>query len=169
MDIMDKLISPMGEVPRARVSAGAHVVELLRPLLASPERMVDVGAEGEAMGTVTAASLLSSLGEILPVGDDSSLLEVSCPAGDYSASEVARAVEDADANLLGLWTRGGEDGKIIALVCAGRPDAAPVARSLERYGYDVRYMTISEEEKAMEEERLAALRMYLNIGNRHKV
>ncbi len=85
------------------------------------------------------------------VGESSRLL-VGCTPEDYSASRIARAVEDCDAHLLNLNIT--SMGKRDDLVSADKayPDdnfpvifdlrinqrnASAVRRSLERYGYSV--------------------------------
>lgn len=84
-----------------------------------------------------------------PVGDSSRLL-VGCRSEDYSASRIARAVEDCNAHVLNLNVThmgGGstvDDGDrsdtgfpvVFDLrVSLRNPDT--VSRSLERYGYTV--------------------------------
>lgn len=76
-----------------------------------------------------------------PAADTSSLL-VACDRRDYSASRLARAVEDADAHLLNLNVTSlladdAPDGTVVVALRVGRRDALAVARSIERYGYDV--------------------------------
>lgn len=69
---------------------------------------------------------------------EASELLLSCPPADYSASSIARAVEDCDAQLLALSVTGMRDPEglpVIALRVNVR-DASGVARSLRRYGYD---------------------------------
>lgn len=73
-----------------------------------------------------------------PLPQEASELLLSCPPADYSASSIARAVEDCDAQLLGLSVTGMRDDEglpVIALRVNVR-DASGVARSLRRYGYD---------------------------------
>lgn len=73
-----------------------------------------------------------------PLPEEASELLMSCHPGDYSASAIARAVEDCDAQLLGLSVTAMRDPgglPVIALRVNVR-DASGVARSLRRYGYD---------------------------------
>lgn len=73
-----------------------------------------------------------------PVPDSSRLL-VGCGRDDYSASRIAHAVEDADASLINLNVTAFES-RLAQVVVALRVDhRSPdrVARSLERYGYDI--------------------------------
>lgn len=72
--------------------------------------------------------------------EESSTLVVTCRRGDYSASRIARAVEDADAHLLNLnVTSDSErsDNRITAELRISHRDPEAAARSLERYGYEV--------------------------------
>lgn len=87
-----------------------------------------------------------------PVGESSRLL-VGCSREDYSASRIARAVEDCDAHLLNLnVTSMGDsadvydnmasdttDGKfpVIFDIRVSHRNPSGVTRSLERYGYTV--------------------------------
>ena len=70
--------------------------------------------------------------------EESSTLVLTCRRGDYSASRIARAVEDADAHLLNLnVTADSErsDSRIVAELRISHRDPEAAARSLERYGF----------------------------------
>ena len=67
---------------------------------------------------------------------EASELLMSCRPADYSASAIARAVEDCDAQLLGLnitAMRDASGNPVVALRVNVR-DTSGVVRSLERYG-----------------------------------
>lgn len=86
-------------------------------------------------GDLSAAERLEAL---IPPLDDASELLMACRPDDYSASAIARAVEDCNAQLLGLSVTGMRDDAgwpVIALRVNVR-DTEGVARSLRRYGYD---------------------------------
>lgn len=78
---------------------------------------------------------------------DSSRLLVGCRREDYSASAVARAVEDCNAHVLNLNIVGGDEYALSADdsgafgiffdLRVNHRSAEAVARSLERYGYTV--------------------------------
>lgn len=74
-----------------------------------------------------------------PPQAESSRLLVGCRHGQYMASRLARAVEDADAQLLNLdVTSLQADGfSIVVALRVSHRDPASVARSVERYGYTV--------------------------------
>lgn len=108
-------------------------------------------------------------GRLFPRCGDSSEISIGCYRGDYSASRIARAVEDCDAHLLNLNITGDttEDGRIVVDVRISHRNAAAVCRSLERYGYDV--LAVRQEETASDlrdetaAERIGELMAHLNI------
>lgn len=87
-----------------------------------------------------------------PVADSSRLL-VGCRREDYSASRIARAVEDCNAHLLNLnvTSMGGDNDSderpgfadtdpkfpVVFNIRVSHRDTAGITRSLERYGYTV--------------------------------
>lgn len=86
-------------------------------------------------GDLTAAEKLET---IFPDSADTSRLLVAVHPADYSASAIAKAVEDCDVQLLGLTvtamrTRG---GRHVVLLRVAAADTRSLERSLERYGYE---------------------------------
>ncbi len=67
------------------------------------------------------------------------MLVVACRPNDFSASALARAVEDSDAHLLNLnvTDRRLDDGRITIELRTNHRNGASTARSLERYGFEV--------------------------------
>ena len=76
---------------------------------------------------------------LFPAVDDSCRLTVSCRRGEYSASRIARAIEDCDAHILNLNVTLDTDpaGSITVDLRVNRTDIGAICRSLSRYGYDV--------------------------------
>lgn len=163
-DIAGTYIPTAGDVCRPQTQGDVHILDTLGLLASSPDNMADIVSAGGDLSTVSPRQLLKVLSVIFPAVEDSSLIEISCRPEDYSASEVSRAVEDADCRLLGLWTRPDTDGTLRVLLRAGRRDPREAARSLERYGYEVTYTDSSESLQQISDERLAAIRLYLGIG-----
>ncbi|MBD5323042.1 MAG: hypothetical protein K2G05_07615 [Duncaniella sp.] len=108
-----------------------------------------------------------SIERLYPPRDESSRLLVSCIPSDYSASRIARAVEDADAHLLNLnVTTDGErmDNRVVAELRVSHRSPLAVARSLERYGYevvDVEHEALADDDMA--NERLNELLHYIDL------
>ena len=79
------------------------------------------------------------LAHLFPHVDDSCRLVMTCRKEDYSASIVARAVEDCDAHLLNLnvTSQVTDSGDMVVELRVGINNGESVARSLARYGYEV--------------------------------
>ena len=75
----------------------------------------------------------------MPPLQEASRLIVACRPDDFSASAIARAIEDSDAHLLNLnvTDRRLDDGRITIDLRTNRRNSRAAVRSLERYGYEV--------------------------------
>lgn len=75
----------------------------------------------------------------MPPQSEASVITVACYPDDYSASHLARAVEDSDAHLLNLNVTDLrlDDGRITISLRTNRRESTSTIRSLERYGYEV--------------------------------
>lgn len=81
----------------------------------------------------------NDLGRLFPANSEASRLVIKCPRHHYLASQLARAVEDCDANVLNLNVTSDTtpDSELLVELRVDRRDAHAVARNIERYGYDV--------------------------------
>ncbi len=82
---------------------------------------------------------MDEIGVLFPENPDSSRLLIGCNPLDFAASRIAHAVEDCDARLLNLNVTSIETGGGLLAVSLriSHRDPDRVARSLERYGYEV--------------------------------
>lgn len=94
---------------------------------------------GEPIGTIDAEAIALAAAGLFPAVGESCDIVVRCPRADYSASAIARAVEDCDAHLLNLnVTNDDPTGAAVTVsLRVSHSGGAAVARSLERYGYSV--------------------------------
>ena len=103
----------------------------------------DLRANDDILTRSASVGADATLQRLFPQVEDSSRLTVCCPRFDYSASRIARAVEDCDAHLLNLnVTSAGAanpfgSGEVAVEIRVSHRNASAVARSLERYGYRV--------------------------------
>lgn len=74
-----------------------------------------------------------------PRNDESTELTLVVRPADYSASILARAVEDCNANVINLNVTGdrSEEGYLVVDLRVDVVNGGAVARSLERYGFEV--------------------------------
>lgn len=103
-----------------------------------------LSTKDDILTEITSAPLNSDkvLEHLFPPVPDSSRLTVSCRRADYSASALARAVEDCDAHLLNLNVTSATSmdpygDELTIELRVNHRNAMSVARSLERYGYRV--------------------------------
>lgn len=83
---------------------------------------------------------------------------------DYSASSIARAVEDADATIISLLAYPHDDGMLHVYLCINRLDPSHAVRSLERYGYSVAGASgVEYTDAGLSRQRISELQRYLNI------
>ncbi|MDE6247293.1 MAG: hypothetical protein K2M41_05570 [Muribaculaceae bacterium] len=151
-------------LPMKNVDASMPLLEVLPHLLDAPGRLLGVLDAGNCIGVIDEISMLEGLGRLIAARDDSSVLTVECRDDQYSASAISHAVEDADAHLVDLISRGDSDGKIRVTLRVRANDPEAAARSLERYGYRVVESSgaMSPQSEVLAE-RLASLRALINI------
>lgn len=104
--------------------------------------------------------------DFFPFNPDSSRITLSCRRADYSASLIARAVEDADASLINLnvTSRETSDGCLIVDLRIDHRNPAGVIRSLERYGFGVVGADLPEANDSTLRRRYEELMKMLSIG-----
>lgn len=80
---------------------------------------------------------LHSESHLFPAVEESAEITIACTAADYSASRIARAIEDCDANLINLNVTSNltDDGRMTVLIRAALRNPDSAVRALERYGY----------------------------------
>ena len=75
---------------------------------------------------------------LMPENPETGRLTVACAPADYSASIIARAVEDVDAHLLNLNVTADSDAaRVVTDLRVSHRNVGAVARSLMRYGYEI--------------------------------
>lgn len=89
--------------------------------------------------SVDAQLALHDEANLFPAVDDAVEISIACSPEDYSASRIARAIEDCDAHLLNLnvTARHLPDGFMAVLLRAGMRNPDSAVRALERYGFRV--------------------------------
>ena len=157
-----------GETVRPQVDERLHPLSALTRLADSPDGVVDaVDGCGRPCGSLGAVELVRAAAASFPLAPGASLIEAECDVEQYSASGVARAVEDADVQMLGLWTRpaGASDpSKVKFLIMTGAHDPSGAEHSLQRYGFTVTETFADDApDYSTALERLGALQMYLKV------
>lgn len=101
---------------------------------------------------------------LMPENPEYGRLTVRCKASNYSASIIARAVEDANAHLINLNVTADSNGPdMVVDLRVSHRNTASVARSLARHGFDVTSADGDEQDGASRPNPYAALIRYLDI------
>lgn len=76
---------------------------------------------------------------MMPPQPEASRLLVACYPANFSASVLARAIEDTNAHLINMnvTSRRLDDGRLTIELRTNRRNPSAAVRSLERYGYEV--------------------------------
>ncbi len=149
-------------VPQAE--GATPLPEVLAQLLDSPTERVEVSDGQSTLGYIDCRRALQAAALMMPPRPESSQVTVTCTPSEYSATSLARAVEDADAHLLDLYTLPAPHGNLKVVMRTSRTDPSPVVHSLRRYGFSVTEtegMTYSDHDRAAE--RLEELRRYFDL------
>lgn len=154
---------PDKELPKETVGSGVPLLEVLPRLLESPHRELTVCGEDGVEGVIDQTSLLEAMGRMIAPRYDCSVIELECTPSDYSASHIARAVEDADMHLVDLLTAPGEEGRLRVTLRVRCEDPMAAVHSLERYGYNVTESYGHESEQTAAIERLLGLQALINV------
>lgn len=82
---------------------------------------------------------LSQIDVLFPPNPDSSRILVEMGSEAFMASRIAHAVEDADARLLNMnvTSLSHDSGRLVVALRVDHRNPERVARSLERYGYNI--------------------------------
>ncbi|MDE6651828.1 MAG: hypothetical protein K2K08_05415 [Paramuribaculum sp.] len=106
---------------------------------------------------------------LFPHCEESGELSVRCFRSDFSASRIARAVEDVDAHILNMNVTSEVTplGEVIVDLRVSHRNVTAVAHSLERYGYEVHHIgsetTGNDAENEVTASRIAELMVHLKV------
>ncbi len=165
-----EILSPGKTVAQSRpvrcIEADMPLLEVLPRLLDTPRHEVGVSEDGVSLGVIDQTSLLEGLGRMIAPRDDCSVITIECSPEEYSASSLARAVEDSDTHLVDLLTAPDADGHLKVTLRVRNSDPTSTVRSLERYDYRVVEAHGSGSkmnDAVVAAERLRALQVLLNV------
>lgn len=123
--------------PIRSIDSSTPLLRVIPQLLDAPDRRLGVLDGSENIGIIDESSLLEALGRQIAPRFDCSIIEILCPSADYSASIIARAVEDADVHLVDLLSNPDQNGHVRVTLRVRCDDPSSVVSSLERYGFKV--------------------------------
>lgn len=163
-DVIDAGISGMPIQGMRWIDADMPLVDVLPRLLDAPGRMLGVRDGDRILGEISGSSLLDGLGRMIAPRDDCSVVVMECRPEDYSASVIARSVEDTGSHLVDLWSAPGEGGMLRVTLRIRTIDPSSVVRGLERHGFAIEEAGgANYRDRDIAVERLMSLQSLLNV------
>lgn len=124
------------------------VIEVAARLKLSGIPVVD--AEKRYLGLITQSNLIWHFNRIVAASTPGGIIELELKPHDYTLSELARIVEDADAKVLSLYVAQDEqDQNYHVVMKINAVELGSIRRSFERFGYNIR--VISSQDEALDD------------------
>ncbi len=143
----------------------AHIFDVMKAALDFNVRVVPVIDEDHTyLGLISAESCLRAFAVLNSVKDAGGILELEIPVKDYLMSEVARIVEDNEAEILCLYTNINQsEQKAEITIKLNTTEVSAIVAAFERYEYEVKAIHNDTGYAENLKERYDLLMRYLNV------
>lgn len=157
-DIVKKFRQP-------QVHNTAHIFDVMKAAVEYNVRIVPVvNEEQEYMGLVTAESCLRSFAVLNSVTEPGGTIELEIEKKDYRMSDLARIVEENEAEILCLYSHRNPQTHLMEITMkVNTTDVSSIVSSFERYNYEVKSIYNEVEYSEDLKDRYDALMRYLNV------
>ncbi len=118
----------------------------------------------EFLGVITQTDLLHRFADLIAAHTPGGVIEFEVKEKDYSLSEIAHIIEDAEAKVLSFYVSQSEqDDRLNVTIKLNRNDIQPVLNAFDRYGYMVKTTYVGEGVNDVKaHDNYEALMRYLN-------
>lgn len=143
----------------------AHIFDVMKSALEYNVRVVPViNDDHKYLGMISAESCLRAFAVLNSVKDAGGILELEIAVKDYSLSEVARIVEENDAEILCLYTNINQrEQKAEITIKLNTSEVSGIIAAFERYEYVVTSVYNDAEYAEDMKDRYDLLMRYLNV------
>ncbi len=143
----------------------AHIFDVMKSALEYNVRVVPViNDDHKYLGMISAESCLRAFAVLNSVKDAGGILELEVAVKDYSLSEVARIVEENDAEILCLYTNINQrEQKAEITIKLNTTEVSGIIAAFERYEYEVTSVYNDTEYAEDMKDRYDLLMRYLNV------
>lgn len=147
------------------VRDNAHIFDVMKAALDFNVRVVPVVDEDfKYLGLISAESCLRGFAVLNSVKDAGAIIELEVALADYSLSEVARIVEDNNANILCFYTNIRQQDAIVELtIKLNITEVSATVAAFERFDYEVKAIHNDAEYTEELKDRYDGLMRYLNV------
>ncbi|MCX6198724.1 MAG: CBS domain-containing protein [Bacteroidetes bacterium] len=143
----------------------AHIFDVMKSALEYNVRVVPViNDDHKYLGMISAESCLRAFAVLNSVKDAGGILELQVAVKDYSLSEVARIVEENEAEILCLYTNINQlEQKAEITIKLNTSEVSGIIAAFERYEYEVISVYNDAEYAEDMKDRYDLLMRYLNV------
>jgi acetoin utilization protein AcuB len=143
----------------------AHIFDIMKTAVEFSVRVVPVIDEDHKyLGLISAESCMRAFAVLNSVKEPGGIIELEISVSSYSLSEVARIVEENEAEVVCLYTNiRQEEGKAEITLKLNTTEVAAIVAAFERYEYDVKAIYNDVEYTEDLKDRYDALMRYLNV------
>lgn len=147
------------------VSNQAHIFDVMKAALEFNVRVVPVvDDQYNYLGLISAESCLRAFAVLNSVNETGSIIELEIAEKDYQLSEIARIVEDSEAEIYCLYTHLNVDSSVMEVTLkVNVTDVSAMVASFERFNYTVLNVYNETEYTQDLKERYDHLMRYLNV------
>jgi acetoin utilization protein AcuB len=162
---LDKPLKTYSTLQQPFVKDTAHIFDIMKAAVEFSVRVVPVIDEDHKyLGLVSAESCLRAFAVLNSVKEPGGIIELEISATSYSLSEVARIVEENDAEIVCLYTNvRQEESKAEITLKLNTTEVSAIVAAFERYEYDVKGIYNDSEYTEDLKDRYDALMRYLNV------
>jgi len=116
------------------------------------------------LGVITLQNVVQQLAKFDAVENQGGIITLEVPYNNYSLVEIAKIVEQNNANILSSFTQTiNETGLLEVTIKSNVADLSSIIETFERFGYDVKRTYQESKHNEILKERYDALMNYLNI------
>ncbi len=143
----------------------AHIFDVMKAAIEFNVRVVPViNDEQRYLGLVSAESCLRAFAILNSVKNAGGILELEIPVKDFLMSEVAKIVEENEAEILCLYTNiNQQEQKVEITIKLNTTEVSAIVAAFERYEYEVIAIHNDTEYTEDLKDRYDSLMRYLNV------
>ena len=143
----------------------AHIFDVMKAALEFNVRVVPViDTEHKYLGLISAESCLRAFAVLNSVKDAGGIIELEIPVSNYQISEIARIVEENEADIFCLYTHiNQEENKAEITLKLNTTEVAGIVAAFERYEYHIKAVYNDSEYTEDMKDRYDSFMRYLNV------
>jgi acetoin utilization protein AcuB len=143
----------------------AHIFDIMKTAVEFSVRVIPViNDENKYLGLISAESCLRAFAVLNSVKEPGGIVELEIPVSRYSLSEIAKIVEENEADIVCFYTNiRQEESKAEITLKLNTTEVTAIVAAFERYEYEVKAIYNDSEYTEDLKDRYDALMRYLNV------